>query len=338
MKTYKIGRNPNNDIIYDNLSVSGTHAELTIDDNGCIILIDHSTNGTYVNNEIIHNSAREITPADVITFPGDNILDWNLISIPTPKNAELQQPHSSIVFPSSPFEDLTCTYKSNLQVEEPLQFNKPSLNESDNKVVELSISNIISEGFKSGFRNWLSLLAIRILSILTIWIPYLNVGILIANCSLAPLWGSNVIVNPLDIFKSMYRKPMGEFAIMAVIMILVYTILLPFMIIPSFVIMFSWMLAPFMIVYKDMSANEALRSSNNCTYGHKWTIFFAGLLLGLISLAIIAILGIINYIIYENGIDSTIIIIIMSIINIMISLLLQSIQIGVKGAIWRILA
>ena len=115
MKTYKIGRNPNNDIIYDNLSVSGTHAELTIDDNGCIILIDHSTNGTYVHNEIIHNSAREITPADVITFPGDNILDWNLISIPTPKNAEVQQPHSSTVLPSSPFEDLTCRYKSNLQ-------------------------------------------------------------------------------------------------------------------------------------------------------------------------------------------------------------------------------
>lgn len=110
------------------------------------------------------------------------------------------------------------------------------------------------------------------------------------------------------------------------------------MIIPAFVLMFSWILAPFMVVYKNVTASEALHVSNKITYGHKWTIFCANLIFGLISLVIIAIPSLISWAVYYNGLDSLFVNIILTMFNTLVMITLQSIQIGIKGSIWNALS
>ena len=53
-KKYSIGRASENNIILDDITVSRTHAILTVNPNEVKILDNNSTNGIYINNEIIN--------------------------------------------------------------------------------------------------------------------------------------------------------------------------------------------------------------------------------------------------------------------------------------------
>ena len=55
-QTYRIGRTSNNNIILDDITVSREHALITINDEALQIKDMNSTNGVYVNNEIIKES------------------------------------------------------------------------------------------------------------------------------------------------------------------------------------------------------------------------------------------------------------------------------------------
>ena len=79
MKRLTVGRSPDNDIVYDDPTVSGHHAYLIID-NGRVSITDHSTNGTWVNGQKLHNNTCDIRIEDNILFPGNNRFDWGLIS------------------------------------------------------------------------------------------------------------------------------------------------------------------------------------------------------------------------------------------------------------------
>ncbi len=52
-KEYSIGRSSSNSVILDDVTVSREHAILTVSDNSPYIKDTNSTNGIYVNNEII---------------------------------------------------------------------------------------------------------------------------------------------------------------------------------------------------------------------------------------------------------------------------------------------
>ena len=52
-KDYNIGRSSSNSIILDDVTVSREHAILTVSNNSPFIKDTNSTNGIYVNNEII---------------------------------------------------------------------------------------------------------------------------------------------------------------------------------------------------------------------------------------------------------------------------------------------
>jgi len=83
MKTYKIGRNPDNDIVIKDQSqhVSRYHATLTVNDNGTITINDQSTNGTYVNGVKVKSRVDyPVSTSDNIVFAKTAQLDWNLIS------------------------------------------------------------------------------------------------------------------------------------------------------------------------------------------------------------------------------------------------------------------
>jgi|GEM_PF-1996963 len=83
MKTYKIGRNPDNDIVIKDQSqhVSRYHSLLTLHDNGTITINDQSTNGTYINGVKVKSKVDyPVSTSDSIVFAKTAQLDWNMVS------------------------------------------------------------------------------------------------------------------------------------------------------------------------------------------------------------------------------------------------------------------
>jgi hypothetical protein len=79
MNTYTIGRRPGKTICYSNPEVSNDHAEI-VENNGSYTLIDHSTNGTLVNGNRVHNASFPINRGDIVMFAGKEVLNWNMIA------------------------------------------------------------------------------------------------------------------------------------------------------------------------------------------------------------------------------------------------------------------
>ena len=69
MRVIRIGRDASNDYIINHPTVSGFHADLYVYDNGAMQLVEHSANGTYVNQKYIHNNTCIILGNEVLTFP-----------------------------------------------------------------------------------------------------------------------------------------------------------------------------------------------------------------------------------------------------------------------------
>ncbi len=84
MKTYKIGRYPEADIVLSLNFCSRNHALLTVTDSGKILLQDYSSNGTTVNSKKMNNQTTEIKYGDEVLFGGVENLDWNKIEKPQP--------------------------------------------------------------------------------------------------------------------------------------------------------------------------------------------------------------------------------------------------------------
>ena len=83
---------------------------------------------------------------------------------------------------------------------------------------KLNIIATIKDGIAIGMINFLSLVLTAVLYVVTIWIPYLNVGTTIAMASLPAELAKGNVVNPLFIFDGKYRKNMGEFFILMALM------------------------------------------------------------------------------------------------------------------------
>lgn len=86
MKTIKIGRNPDNDIVINDESrtVSGYHAILKVSDNGTLTICDNSTNGTYINGvKAAKNGEIPVKKGDEIRLGPHVIFDWSLVNVPS---------------------------------------------------------------------------------------------------------------------------------------------------------------------------------------------------------------------------------------------------------------
>ena len=156
---------------------------------------------------------------------------------------------------------------------------------------KLQICATIKDGFALGLVNFLSLIAATLLYVLTIWIPYLNVGTTIAMCSLPAEMAKGKVIDPLFIFDGKYRRNMGEFFILMTLMSGAICVGFAFGIIPGFVIAIAWNFAVVLFVDKDKDALESLRESNRLTYGNKWRIFWAEFLAGFALGLIICIIS-----------------------------------------------
>jgi hypothetical protein len=150
-----------------------------------------------------------------------------------------------------------------------------------------TIANIIKVGIQRGLKNLVPVLVNTVLWIVTIWIPYLNVGTTIG------LWVGVIAkmsreeaISMTEIFNPAYRKRMGQYFLVWGFMMAGIMMGMIFLYIPGIVIAIAWILAPLLVIDKEVNPIEAINQSNNMTYGKKWTIF-----LGMLILEIAAIIA-----------------------------------------------
>lgn len=186
---------------------------------------------------------------------------------------------------------------------------------------KLDIKQVLTEGINIGIKNIVSLIAATILYVVTVWIPYLNVGTTIAMCSIPVELSKGKIISPVFIFDSKYRKNIGEFFILVGLQAMAMIPAFLMGIVPGIVLSYAWSLAIYLFIDKDIHALDALRKSNEFTYGNKWRMFFIGIILGIAMSILTTIFGLIPAV----G----------AILNIVVMLLFIPIQMGCKAVIYR---
>jgi hypothetical protein len=147
-------------------------------------------------------------------------------------------------------------------------------------VYRLDFLTVLKEGFEYGMKNIPSLLGAIVLWLVTIWIPYVNVGTTIAISTLPLQLSRGEVFSPLSIFDKKYYRYMGEFFLTSGFMMVGILGAATFLFFPAIAVSFAWSLAILLLLDKGLNAAEAIRQSNKLTYGNKWTMFFVSFVLG----------------------------------------------------------
>lgn len=138
----------------------------------------------------------------------------------------------------------------------------------------LDFSETLRDSLCIGIKNAPSIMAAVVLYLVTIWIPYINIGTTIAITLLPTQLAKGEVINPASIFDSKYRRYMGEYLITTGLMILPILIAFAFLYIPGIVLSLAWSLSYYFLIEKGKNPMEAIKASNDATYGSKWTMFF----------------------------------------------------------------
>lgn len=154
---------------------------------------------------------------------------------------------------------------------------------------KITVVEVLSEGFVLGVKNIASMLGALILWLITIWIPYLNVGTTIAMSTIPIELSKGKVISPLFIFDGKYRQYMGEYFTLIGLMSLALVPAFFCMLLPGIVICIGWSLAIYILLDKGLSPGEAMVRSNKATQGYKWTIFGVYFTLGLIGFFVLLI-------------------------------------------------
>ncbi|WP_455591848.1 hypothetical protein [Bacteroides sp.] len=161
---------------------------------------------------------------------------------------------------------------------------------------KITVFSVLQDGVGLGVKNIASLIGAIILWMLTIWIPYLNVGTTIAMNTIPVALSRGKVISPTFIFDGKYRKYMGEYFTLQGLMSLAIFPALVFMLVPGIIISIGWSLSLFILLDKEVAPGEAMIRSNKATYGYKWTIFGVGFMLGLAAIIAMIIFSYIPFI------------------------------------------
>ena len=108
---------------------------------------------------------------------------------------------------------------------------------------KLDFAATLRDALYIGVKNAPSIVAALVLFLITIWIPYLNIGTFIAVTLLPTQLAKGEVINPVGIFDSKYRRYMGEFFITMGLMIFPILIATLFLYVPGIVLSLAWSLA-----------------------------------------------------------------------------------------------
>ena len=192
---------------------------------------------------------------------------------------------------------------------------------------KLPFKETLSEAIQIGFKNLLSLIAVTLLYIVTIWVPYINIGTTLAMSALPAELAKGHVIDPFFIFGSKYRKNMGEFILLMGFMYMALLFAFILLLVPGFVLAWAWSLAILLFVDKDMKPLDALRKSNELTYGYKWRMFGIEMVL---VLCLMIIDGIVVGICAAADLTT-----LGAILNCIISLLFVPFALGLDAVIYR---
>ena len=134
----------------------------------------------------------------------------------------------------------------------------------------LQFNETLVDGITYAIMNFFQLVGCLILYLLTIWIPYVNIGTTIAMSYLPVKIAKEEAISPTHIFNAGYRKHMSH-----------YVVLLGIMLISAIVLYWAWPLSFYFLLEKGKSPIEALKASYDATDGSKWCIFGIYVVIGI---------------------------------------------------------
>jgi len=170
-----------------------------------------------------------------------------------------------------------------------------NLTQKSMDAAKIDVVTAIKTSISWGIKNIISLIGAVLLWVLTIWIPYLNVGTTIAMLTIPIELSKGNTITPTFIFDAKYRKYMGEFFILNGIRSMAITIGFAFFIIPGIVMSIAYSMSNLLLLDKEMDPMQTLTKSNKLTYGNKWRMFFSQFALILALFIVITIFGFIPF-------------------------------------------
>ncbi len=145
---------------------------------------------------------------------------------------------------------------------------------------KLEVIAIVKNGIELGMKNLVPILVNALLWVLTIWIPYINIGTTIGLAiGIVSKVSRGETISMTEIFDPKYRKYMGEFFLTGGLVMVGVGFGYALFIIPGLVISIAWCFATLLAVDKGKNPTDAITTSNEVTYGNKGTMFLAYLVL-----------------------------------------------------------
>lgn len=191
----------------------------------------------------------------------------------------------------------------------------------------LHFEETLVDGITYAVMNFFQLVCCLILYILTIWVPYVNIGTTIAMSYLPVKIAKEEAISPTHIFNAGYRKHMSHFFILCGIMLISFIPALCFFVVPAIVLYWAWSLSFYFLLEKGKSPIEALKASYDATDGSKWCIFRISMVIGIAFF--------IAYYIVNKLICEFVPYWIFIILNIVIVLIHVTILYGLAASIWK---
>lgn len=158
---------------------------------------------------------------------------------------------------------------------------------------KLNFTQTLSDGIKLGLANFFPLFLTTLLWIITIWIPYLNVGTTIGLYKVIISISKGERIDPTSIFNKENFKTFGDFFILMGLLSIGITAATCFMVIPGIVLGIAWGLAIFLFLDKGTTPTESITLSYKITMGEKWKIFFIEFVFGILLSLVGGLFGLI---------------------------------------------
>jgi len=198
-------------------------------------------------------------------------------------------------------------------------------------VKKLGVGFTMKEGIAMGMKNAGPILVNILLWVLTVWIPYLNVGTTIGlSVGIVAMISRGEAISMTEIFNPKYRKCMGDFFLTSGLICLGVSIGTVFFIIPGMIIGLAWILAVMLAIDKGKNPMESISLSDKLTYGYKWRIFGVYLIPTLVFTVVQSILMLIGYTAEINGLTGFLVF--------LLTLFEVLVFVGLQASIYRQLA
>ena len=158
---------------------------------------------------------------------------------------------------------------------------------------KLDIKVTLTDGIRFGIKNFPSLLGMVALYVVTIWIPYINVGTTIGLYRAIIGISKGEVINPLSIFDKDNFTQMGDFFLLTGLVNMGTGIAAIFMIVPAVVIGIAWKYSVYILLEFKKSFADSIHLSEKVTYGEKSTIFWIEILYWVVLAIVAAIFALI---------------------------------------------